>query len=272
MSSDNIKHEVQKAYGRISNRPENCCSDGDICCKDIVTLAELPTGSKYKEEQLSSLPEGTDMGLGCGNPTALASLKEGETVVDLGSGGGIDCFLAAKAVGPGGRVIGIDMTPEMINKARVNAQKGKFSNVEFRLGEIENIPVDDNEADCIISNCVINLSPDKQKVFAEAYRILKPGGRLMVSDIVLTEELPDRVKKSVEAYVSCIAGAEMKDSYLGKLKDAGFTDIEVLEEVECPVRETDHGFTTGNTGAASPETGNPVAKVSSVRVSAKKPG
>ncbi len=272
MSSENIKQTVQKAYGRISNRPENCCSDGDVCCKDIVTLAELPTGSTYREEQLSSLPEGADMGLGCGNPTALASIEEGETVVDLGSGGGIDCFIAAKAVGPSGRVIGVDMTPEMINKARVNAQKGEFDNVEFRLGEIENIPVGNNEADCIISNCVINLSPDKQKVFAEAYRILKPGGRLMVSDIVLTEELPDRVKKSVEAYVSCIAGAEMKNSYLGKLKNAGFTDVDVLEEVKCPVREVDDGFAIGRSGNMSSENGNPTAMVSSVRVSAKKPG
>ena len=158
----------------------------------------------YSEEEMTAVPEGANLGLGCGNPTAMASLKEGETVLDLGAGAGFDCFLAAGKVGPEGRVIGIDMTPEMLEKARENAQKGNFSNVEFRLGEIENLPVADGIIDIIISNCVINLVPDKDRVFSEAFRVLKPGGRIMVSDIVLTKELPDFIKNNMAAYVGCI--------------------------------------------------------------------
>ncbi len=168
----------------------------------------------YSKNELSSVPEGADLNLGCGNPVALASLKEGETVIDLGSGGGLDCFLASKKVGAKGKVIGIDMTAEMLERARANAKKGGYKNVEFRLGEIENMPVADNTADIIISNCVVNLSPDKQRVFNEAYRVLKPKGRLMISDMVLLKELPDRVKSSVLAYVGCVAGADSKEDYL----------------------------------------------------------
>ncbi|MBM3149218.1 MAG: arsenite methyltransferase, partial [Chloroflexi bacterium] len=169
-----------------------------------------------------------------GNPVALASLKEGEVVLDLGSGAGFDCFLAANKVGPKGKVIGVDMTPEMIEKARENASRGGYRNVEFRLGEIENLPVADNQADVIISNCVINLSPDKERVFKEAFRVLKPGGRLMVSDIVLVSQLPDSVKNSVAAYIGCISGAEMKDGYIKAIKAAGFQQVSVLDEAAFP--------------------------------------
>jgi ubiquinone/menaquinone biosynthesis C-methylase UbiE len=181
------------------------------------------------------VPDGANLGLGCGNPIALASLKEGEVVLDLGSGAGFDCFLASPRVGPSGRVIGVDMTPEMIDRARGNIRKGDFKNVEFRLGEIENLPVADNSVDAIISNCVINLSVDKPRVFSEAFRVLKPGGRVMVSDIVLLQALPEFVKDSVEAYVSCIAGAMRIDEYINAIRRAGFKDVKIVEETPFPV-------------------------------------
>jgi ubiquinone/menaquinone biosynthesis C-methylase UbiE len=167
------------------------------------------------------------MGLGCGNPPAIASLQSGETVLDLGSGGGFDCFLAAKAVGERGHVIGVDMTPEMISKAQANAKKAGFGNVEFRLGEIENLPVTDNSVDVIISNCVINLSPEKKKVFKESFRTLKRGGRLAISDIVATAQLPDEVKNNLELYTGCVSGASPIDELKSTLKEIGFTDIRI---------------------------------------------
>jgi len=173
--------------------------------------------------------------LGCGNPVALASLKPGEVVIDLGAGAGLDAFLAANKVGKQGKVIGVDMTPDMIERARENARKEKYNNVDFRLGEIENLPVADNTADVIISNCVINLSPEKPQVFREAYRTLKPGGRLMVSDLVLLKELPDTIKKSASAYVSCVGGAALKDDYLRAIKRAGFKEVKVVEENALPL-------------------------------------
>jgi SAM-dependent methyltransferase len=179
---------------------------------------------------MASVPEGANLGLGCGNPIAIASLREGETVLDLGAGAGFDCFLAAKAVGETGRVIGVDMTPEMVSKARESARKGGYRNVEFRLGEIEHLPVADGSVDIIISNCVINLSPDKPQVFADAFRVLRPGGRLTVSDIVLLKPLPPVLAQSVAAYVGCLAGASLKEDYLGMLRQAGFTQVEVVGE------------------------------------------
>ncbi len=184
---------------------------------------------------MNSVPEGANLGLGCGNPTALASLKEGETVLDLGSGAGFDSFLAANRVGKKGKVIGVDMTPEMLDKARENARKGKYGNVEFRLGEIENLPAADGSVDVVISNCVINLSPDKKKVFEEAFRVLKPNGRLLVSDIVLLKELPEVIRKNVQAYIGCVAGAEMKNKYLGIIEEAGFQKVKVIEESVFPI-------------------------------------
>jgi ubiquinone/menaquinone biosynthesis C-methylase UbiE len=185
------------------------------------------------------LPEGADLGLGCGNPVALASLKEGEVVLDLGSGPGMDCFLAATRVGQKGKVIGVDMTPDMLDRARSNAAKGDYTNVEFRLGEIENLPMADNSVDVVISNCVINLSPDKPRVFSEIYRVLKPGGRLMVSDIVTEKELPESVKNSSEAYCSCIAGAALKSDYLRTIAKAGFKDITIVGESVSYIQPSD---------------------------------
>jgi arsenite methyltransferase len=181
----------------------------------------------YTEEDLASVPEGADLGLGCGNPQAIAALRPGETVLDLGSGAGIDCFLAASRVGPAGRVIGVDMTPEMVTKARANASRISASNVEFRLGEIEHLPVADASVDAIISNCVINLSPDKGAVFREAMRVLKPGGRLAVSDVVATQAIPQEVADSVEALTGCIAGAAAVGTIRAMLADAGFEGITV---------------------------------------------
>lgn len=183
---------------------------------------------------MKAIPEGSNLGLGCGNPVALASLKEGEVVLDLGSGAGFDCFLAANQVGKSGKVIGVDMTTEMLDRARENARKGGYANTEFRLGEIENLPVADNHVDVIISNCVINLSPDKEKVFREAFRVLKPGGRLMVSDIVLLKDLPEEIKNSVAAYLGCLAGAITKGEYLKAIQAAGFQETCVVGETTFP--------------------------------------
>lgn len=186
----------------------------------------------YSKEDIISVPEGANMGLGCGNPVALASLKPGETVVDLGSGGGFDCFLAAKQVGARGHVIGVDMTPDMVTKARMNAEKIGSKNVEFRLGEIEHLPVADNSADIIMSNCVINLSPDKPSVYREAYRILKPGGRLAIADIVATAPLPQEVQKNLALVSACIGGAATMDDTVKMLEDAGFVEIKIQAKEE----------------------------------------
>ena len=189
----------------------------------------------YSDADLNAVPEGANLGLGCGNPIALASLKKGEVVLDLGSGGGFDCFLASEKVGAKGKVIGVDMTAEMLDKARENARKGGYKNVEFRLGEIENLPVADNSVDVIISNCVINLSNNKKRVFEEAFRVLKPGGRLMVSDIVILKDLPDSIKESVDAYIGCVSGAMKKNEYLKAIKTAGFEKGKVVSENTYPL-------------------------------------
>ena len=184
----------------------------------------------YSKEDMSQVPEGANLGLGCGNPVALASLQEGQTVLDLGSGAGFDCFLAAKSVGEKGRVIGVDMTPEMVAKARENAEKGGYQNVEFRLGDIENLPVPNGSVDVILSNCVVNLSPEKPKVFAEAFRVLKSGGKLTLSDVVLLRPLPAVLTNSAAAYLGCVAGASLKSDYIGMLNEAGFADVQVVGE------------------------------------------
>jgi SAM-dependent methyltransferase len=236
MRKEHIRKAVREGYARIAHgESRSCCGPQTSCgCNTQVTAAAISKRLGYDEKDMTSVPEGANLGLGCGNPLALAGLKKGETVVDLGSGAGFDCFLAAKAVGPAGQVIGVDMTSEMIEKARQNAEKGEYRNVEFRLGEIENLPVTDNTADIIISNCVINLSPDKPRVFAEAFRILKSGGRLMVSDIVLLKALPAAVQKSVAAYIGCLSGASLKDEYLKEIRAAGFVQVEVQEETSFP--------------------------------------
>ncbi len=232
MKDSEIRTSVREGYGKIAKESGSCCdSKAKACgCNSTQSAKEISKSVGYTDQDVNNVPEGANLGLGCGNPIALASLKEGETVLDLGSGAGFDCFLAANRVGQKGRVIGVDMTPEMLEKARENAVKGKYNNVEFRMGEIENLPVADNTVDIIISNCVINLSVDKKRVFQEAYRVLKPGGRLMVSDIVLTKELPEIVKQSVQAYIGCVSGAALEGEYLGAIEAAGFKDVRVVDE------------------------------------------
>jgi SAM-dependent methyltransferase len=230
-----IKKEVKKRYGTIASTSGSCCGPNAGCCGTAPSAEELSTEVGYTIEELAAIPAGANLGLGCGNPVALASLQPGETVLDLGSGGGIDCFLAARKVGPQGRVIGVDMTPEMIRLARENAGKSGLQNVEFRQGEIESLPVDDNTVDAVISNCVINLAIDKEKVFREIHRVLKPGGRMMVSDIVLDGELPAQVRDSIAAYTGCIGGALKRQDYLAAIARAGFTGVEIMAEDRVPV-------------------------------------
>jgi arsenite methyltransferase len=236
MKEEKVKKIVRDRYAKVAKTKGSTCG-----CAPNVSCCSTPTDEQvskmigYSEDEMNNVPEGANLGLGCGNPTALASLREGERVLDLGSGAGFDCFLAAKKVGKSGKVTGVDMTPEMLEKARANAKKGKFTNVEFRLGEIENLPVADSSVDVIISNCVINLVPNKKRVFEEAFRVLAPNGRLMVSDIVLLKALPEAIRRSAEAYTSCIAGAEIKDKYLNLMRNAGFKDVKVLSEKNYPV-------------------------------------
>ncbi|HEU4723656.1 MAG TPA: arsenite methyltransferase [Candidatus Eisenbacteria bacterium] len=229
MNTQDIRETVRERYGKVAEtsvgEPSGCC--GSECCGGTtVSMEDLG----YSAEQKAGLPEGADLGLGCGNPLAHAAAKPGETVLDLGSGAGIDAFIASREVGPTGRVIGVDMTASMISRARANAVKGGFPNVEFRLGEIENLPVADGTVDLVISNCVVNLSPDKSRVFRETLRALRPGGRAVLSDLVLVGPLPESVRNSVEAYVGCVAGASMKDEYVALMREAGFEKVEVLEE------------------------------------------
>jgi SAM-dependent methyltransferase len=275
MRKENIKKAVRDRYGDIATQAGTCCFPSASCCGSGNAVENISMGVGYRPEDLQAVPEGANLGLGCGNPVALASLREGETVVDLGSGAGFDCFLAARAVGDSGRVIGVDMTPEMLDKARENARKGDYRNVEFRLGEIENLPVADNVADIIISNCVINLSPDKGRVFEEAFRILKPGGRLMVSDIVLLKELPAALKESVAAYTGCIAGALMKDDYLGEIGAAGFQDVRIINETLFPLMDlVDHPAAKGVSSGCGTLEETAVqlsASIASIKVYAVKP-
>jgi arsenite methyltransferase len=236
MKEHDIRKMVRKGYAEIATQKKcGCGSQKTSCCGGTNQAETISKNVGYSDKDIKSVPDGANLGLGCGNPVALASLKKGEIVLDLGSGAGFDCFLAAQKVGPNGKVIGVDMTPEMLEKARGNAEKNGYTNVEFRLGEIEHLPVADNTVDVIISNCVINLSPDKKTVFQEALRVLKPGGRLMVSDIVLLEKLPEEIKKSVTAYIGCVSGAELKDTYIETIQKAGFKDITIVDETVYPI-------------------------------------
>ena len=235
MRKEEIKKVVREGYARIAKQDSSCCASTNSCCASTDLAQDIIKRIGYTEEELKAVPEGANLGLGCGNPVALASLRGGETVLDLGSGAGFDCFLAGNKVGKNGRVIGVDMTPEMIEKARNNTKEGNYGNVEFRLGEIENLPVADNSVDVVISNCVINLSPDKRRVFKEAFRVLKPNGRIMVSDIVLLKELPDFIKDSIEAYIGCLSGAILKDEYIEAIREAGFQEVSIAEETSFPI-------------------------------------
>lgn len=226
MKKKAIKEFVKKRYGELAKTGKGCCQS----CGSGHTALDKALRIGYSEADLKTVPEASLMGLGCGNPVALASLREGETVVDLGSGGGVDVFLAARKVGSKGKVIGVDMTEEMIQKAKATASEGGYQNVEFRLGEIESLPVENNSVDVILSNCVINLSPDKEKVFREAYRVLRPGGRIMISDLVTEGELPEEIKKSFDAWAGCVAGAIEKKQYLDTIRRAGFQHVNIVSE------------------------------------------
>ena len=235
MGSKSIKEAVKERFSRTVKQSSSCgCSGKKAGTQSPEFIQTASKAAGYSDIELESVPDGANLGLGCGNPVAFAAIKEGDTVLDLGSGAGVDCFLAANIVGNKGRVIGVDMTPEMIEKAKENAWNGSYRNVEFRLGEIEHLPVDSSIVDVIISNCVINLSIDKQRVFNEAYRTLKPGGTLVVSDMVLLEELPDYIRNSVEAYVRCVGGAMRKEEYLKAIQQAGFEKVKVVGETHFP--------------------------------------
>jgi arsenite methyltransferase len=230
IQNHDIRKEVRLHYSEIAKQTKNsCCSTSSSCCGTESLLDESKHNEifRYSEQEISDIPVEALMGLGCGNPCAMAAIQPGETVLDLGSGGGIDCFIAAKKVGNTGYVIGVDMTPEMLSKARNDAIKYGYTNIEFRLGEIENLPVPDAFVDVIISNCVINLSPDKLRVFAEAFRVLKPGGRLSVSDMIAKEPLSEKIKEDLSLYVGCISGAVYIDDLKKMLKEAGFDEIKI---------------------------------------------
>jgi len=230
MKNDEIRKQVRESYGKVAEADGTGCCSSSTCCGDAGSEVNAEASSValgYSNEDVTSIPEGANMGLGCGNPQAIAALQFGETVLDLGSGGGFDCFLAARAVGEQGQVIGVDMTAEMLSKSRENAVKAGLNNVEFRLGEIENLPLADGQVDVIISNCVINLSPEKAKVFSESFRVLKPGGRLAISDIVASAKLPDVAKQDMALFTGCMAGASSISELESLLSQLGFEDIRI---------------------------------------------
>ncbi|MFC1708933.1 arsenite methyltransferase [Candidatus Omnitrophota bacterium] len=265
-----MKEFVKKIYGDIAKKKQKSCCGPTCCSADNSSVSEKVG---YSKEELNNIPLEANMGLGCGNPIALLSLKEGEVVVDLGAGGGIDAFLAAQRVGKSGKVIGIDMTEDMVKKARENAKKGGFDNVEFKLGDIEAIPLEEGVADCIISNCVINLAEDKQKVFNESFRILKDGGRLMVSDMVLVADLPQNVKESAQMYSGCIAGALQKDDYIEKINKAGFSQVNIVKEDAVQVSDyigSDKVISDIAKDMSEEEIKNIDKAVVSIKISAKK--
>lgn len=242
-NNEKTKNIVRKAYGQIAQKKTGCGCGCSSCGPDAKKFAR---SIGYSNKELAAIPEEANLALSCGNPIAQAGLKKGETVLDLGSGAGFDCFLAAAQVGPKGKVIGVDMTPEMIDKARANAGKNKIKNVEFRLSEIENLPLPDNSVDVVISNCVINLSTDKSRVFKEIYRVLKPGGRIEISDIALVRELPEKVRKSVEAYVGCVNGAILAGQYRKLVAASGLKGVRVMIK--------------GASSCVDPETKDPIGR------------
>ncbi|MCK5438811.1 MAG: arsenite methyltransferase [Gemmatimonadetes bacterium] len=247
IDAEQLVKEVKQRYAKIAaGREASCCvpasssesTKATSCCG--TTATEVSGGLGYKTDELQSLPEGANMGLGCGAPVDHLDLKPGEVVLDLGSGGGIDAFLAAKRVGPDGKVIGVDMTPEMIECARQNAESAGIDHVEFRLGRLEDLPVENDSVDAVTSNCVINLVPDKQQVYYEIARVLKPGGRLVISDVVLDGLLPESLASDLLAYVGCVAGAMQREAYFTAVEAAGLTDIEILSDVDFVAATEDH--------------------------------
>jgi SAM-dependent methyltransferase len=242
-------------------------------------IGEISRKIGYTQSEIEAVPEGSNLGLGCGNPVAAACIEVGETVLDLGSGAGFDCFLAAQRVGKNGKVIGVDMTKEMIKQARANAEKNNYGNVEFRQGEIETLPIDDESVDLVISNCAINLSPDKKKVFKETFRILKLDGRIVISDLVLLKELPDFIRNTIKAHAECFVALILKDQYLRTIKEAGFQDVQVVDQTRYPVRLVDFEDPTAKVilkeMKLSKEQAKKISKklidVASITVSAHKP-
>jgi len=242
LNKEEIRESIRTRYGQIAEEYpvkelSDCgcgCGDPTIssCCSDAGSFEDYSKTLGYSEAELKNIPEGANMGLGCGNPQAIASIQPGETVLDLGAGGGFDCFIAAKSVGKTGKVIGVDMTPSMVSKARTNIKKVNAENVEFRLGEIEHLPVEDNSVDVIISNCVVNLSPDKQQVFKDAARVLKKGGRMAIKDIIATKELPEDLRSDLDQISACIGGAEQITLTEKMLKSAGFSEVRVEPDEE----------------------------------------
>jgi arsenite methyltransferase len=229
-STTEVKHAVRQRYARAATSDTGCCEPS--CCGDGASASDVSRSIGYSEDELAGLPADANLGLGCGNPTAIAGLAPGAVVLDLGSGAGIDCFLAARKVGPEGRVIGVDMTPEMIDRARRNAEDGGFDNVEFRLGEIEALPVADQSVDVIISNCVLNLSSDKSRVLREAYRVLRPGGRVVVSDMVSDQDVPEVLSGNLDAVAACLP--TQRSRYVAEFQQAGFGDVEITKETPYP--------------------------------------
>lgn len=275
MNELKVKKAVREGYAKIAKQESSCCGPAKSSCAGPDRAVEIGKSIGYSAEELKLAPESANLGLGCGNPVALASLKKGEVVLDLGSGAGLDCFLAANQVGPTGRVIGVDMTPEMIEKARENALQGNYTNVDFRLGEIENLPAPDNSVDAIISNCVINLAPDKTRVFKEAFRVLKSGGRLMISDLVLQAELPDLIKNSMEAYVGCLSRAMLKHAYLEAIRSAGFQEVKIVDQtsfsIDYMLSDPTAQAIIGNMKVPTEEVRQIAGSVVSVKVQAFKP-
>jgi arsenite methyltransferase len=237
MNNEQVKQNVKKGYADIVKRSnkKKFLPTFLQCCDPKTLVVDVSKKIGYSDEELQNAPQDANLGIGCGNPTALASIKKGEIILDLGSGAGFDCFLASRETGETGKVIGVDITPEMVEKAKQNAQKGKYKNVEFKIGEIENLPIENHSIDLIISNCVINLSNQKEQVFREAFRVLKPNGRLMISDIILLKELPEFVKNSLEGYIACLAGAVKKQDYFDAITKAGFSNISIDKEAPFPI-------------------------------------
>ena len=274
MKEKEIKRAVKEGYARIAKQATSYYSSQEGSGY-FDNLEDICKRIGYSEEDISAAPPESNLGLGCGNPVALAAIKEGERVLDMGSGAGFDCFLASSLVGPSGQVIGVDITSEMVDKARANARKGGYENIDFRQGDLENMPVADSYVDVVISNCVINLVPNKRLVFKEAFRVLKPGGRLAISDVVLTRELPDFVKNSTKAYIGCLAGAIMKQEYLQIIGNVGFSDISVAAESSFPVQSLlceSRGSSAIEMPQFSPEQQKEIAEsVLSIKVNARKP-
>ncbi|MEY3238717.1 MAG: hypothetical protein RIR11_155 [Bacteroidota bacterium] len=237
MDNEQIQKNVKSGYADIVKRSTKKSFLPNIfqCCDPKAIATDIGKKIGYSEDDLKNVPEDANLGIGCGNPTALASIKKGETILDLGSGAGFDCFLASRATGETGKVIGVDITPEMVAQAKKNAKKGNYKNIEFKVGAIENLPVESESVDLIISNCVINLSNQKEQVFKEAFRVAKSNGRIMISDIILLKDLPDYVKNSVEGHIACLAGAVKKEDYIRAIAKAGFTAISIDKEAGFPI-------------------------------------